>query len=56
MNVEKLGFLAVDCKPRKFDFIKYSNDKYMMNKMASVSEICEKTLCDSGIVSLNFLA
>ena len=56
MNVEKIGF-SLECKPRKMDFIKYSNKSYTSNPTTKPEECFAEALVREGsIVSLNFLA
>ena len=57
MNIEKVT-LAAACKPRKMDFIKYTNDKSYMNNKNLVIEDCfnksHKREC--SLIALNFIA
>lgn len=57
MNIEKVTLSAV-CKPRKMDFIKYTNDKSYMNNKNLVIEDCfnksHKREC--SLIALNFIA
>ena len=55
MNVDKVSLLSMECKPRKMDFIKYTNDKSSANHV--VEDCFNKSLVrENSLVSLNFLA
>ena len=58
MNIEKVGLLATEARPRKIDFIKYSNKKsYVSNKENCIEDCFNKSLTrENSLVSLNFLA
>ena len=56
MNVEKIGF-SLECKPRRMDFIKYSNKSYTSNPTKKAEDcFAESLVKENSIVSLNFLA
>ena len=56
MNIEKIGF-SLECRPRKMDFIKYSNKSYTSNPTKKAEEcFTESVERENALVSLNFLA
>ncbi len=57
MKIEKINGLGMDCRPRKLDFIKYSNKSYTSNPSMNVEDCFFKANeRENSLVSLNFLA
>lgn len=57
MKIEKVNGLGMDCRPRKLDFIKYSNKSYTSNPSMKAEDCFYKANeRENSLVSLNFLA
>ncbi len=57
MKVEKINGLSAECRPRKMDFIKYSNKSYTSNPAVKADDCFTKSLNrENSLMSLNFLA
>ncbi len=57
MKVDKINALSSECKPRRMDFIKYSNKSYTSNPAVKADDCFTKSLNrENSLMSLNFLA